>query len=439
MSDRKKIILAVVGSLVLHLIIILGSSKVIALWPDVSSPPQKEDQSPPQLTMLDTPPPDEQKQERQYLRTNEDQKTDQKPVDSMFESDKDTAAASEQPAKGDTPIPTQEGKEAPDIGFKDERFSLADQGQAFSTDPGQQAAAAPPTEQKQEEVKPVESPTPVPTPAATPEVAREDKQSTPAPTPVSTPAPTPEVAQPARQPTPIPAPTPAPAPAPTPQVAPPDKEPTPTPAPTPEVAPSDEQFAMLRPTSTPTPAPTPEAPPTDEQPRPTPAPTPEEVVPSDEELAMLRQAPTPRPTPSRQAQRNPQRQSAPQTAYRQEQRITRMQGNINSRGRSSIAALGTPQGRFEKAVQDAIGSRWYYYVRERSDLINIGTVQIKFYVRPDGKVEDVKVLRNSSNETLASTSLQSIIEANIPPMPDELSPLLSGDRMEFTMSFNFTY
>jgi TonB family protein len=439
MSDRKKIILAIVGSLVLHLIIILGSSKVIALWPDVSSPQQKEDQSPPQLTMLDTPPPDEQKQERQYLRTNEDQKTDQKPVDSMFESDKDTAAASEQPAKGDTPIPTQEGKEAPDIGFKNERFSLADQGQAFSTDPGQQAAAAPQMEQKQEEVKPVESPTPVPTPVATPEVAREDKQSTPAPTPVSTPAPTPEVAQPARQPTPIPAPTPAPAPAPTPQVTPADKEPTPTPAPTPEVAPSDEQFAMLRPTSTPTPAPTPEATPSDEQPRPTPAPTPEEVVPSDEELAMLRQAPTPRPTPSRQAQRNPQRQSAPQTAYRQEQRITRMQGNINSRGRSSIAALGTPQGRFEKAVQDAIGSRWYYYVRERSDLINIGTVQIKFYVRPDGKVEDVKVLRNSSNETLASTSLQSIIEANIPPMPDELSPLLSGDRMEFTMSFNFTY
>jgi len=442
MSDRKKIILAIVGSLVLHLIVILGSSKVIALWPDVSAPPQKEDQSPPQLTMLDTPPPDEQRQERQYLRTNDDQKTDQKPVDSMFESDKDTAAASEQPAKGDTPIPTQEGKEMPDIGFKNERFSLADQGQAFSTDPGQQAAA-PQMEKNREKVEPVESPTPVPTPAPTPEVVPPDRQPTPDPTPVPTPAPTPEVAPPDRQPTPMLAPTPEPAPAPTPQVAPPDEQPTPTPAPTPEVVPSDEQFAMLRPTSTPIPAPTPKVAPPDEQPSPTPAPTaaptPEQVVPSDEELAMLRQTPTPRPTPVRQAARTLQRQSAPPTAYRQEQRITRMQGNINSRGRSSIAALGTPQGRFEKAVQDAIGSRWYYYVRERSDLINIGTVQIKFYVRPDGKVEDVKVLRNSSNETLASTSLQSIIEANIPPMPDELSPLLSGDRMEFTMSFNFTY
>ena len=104
-----------------------------------------------------------------------------------------------------------------------------------------------------------------------------------------------------------------------------------------------------------------------------------------------------------------------------------------------MAAIGTPRGRFEKAVQDAVGSRWYYYVRQRGDLINIGTDEIRFYVRPDGKVEDVHVIRNSSNETLASTSLQSIIEADIPPMPDELAPLLTQDRMEFTMSFNFTY
>jgi TonB family protein len=347
MSDRKKIIWAVIGSLILHVIIILGSSKMITLWPDVSSPEQKTEDAPPELTMLDTqPPPDEQKQERQYLRTNDDQKTDQKPADSMFESDKDTAAASEQPAKGDAPLPTQDGKETPDIGFKNEQYSLADQGQMFSTDPGRQAQAQP----LKEETKPIETPTAAPEPTSSPEA-------------------------------------------------------TPTPVPTP----------------TPTPEPTPE------------------VVPSDEELAMLRPTPTPRPTPTRKQQTIPQRPSAPITTYRQEQRMTRMQGNINNRGRSSIAALGTPQGRFQKAVQDAVGSRWYYYVRERGDLINIGTVQIRFYVRPDGKVEDVKVLRNSSNETLASTSLQSIIEANIPPMPEDLVPMFSGERMEFTMSFNFTY
>src|ERR1700736_3175281 len=181
MSDRKKIIYATVGSLILHVIIILGSSRVIALWPEVSPPEKKVDDTPPQLTMLDTQPPAEQKQERQYLRTNDDQKTDQKPADSMFESDKDTAAASEQPAKGEAPLPTQEGKDTPDdLGFKNEQFSLADQGQAFSTDPGRQAQAQPQQkEEQQEQAKPVETPNPTPTP-------------TPEPTPTPTPTPTPE-------------------------------------------------------------------------------------------------------------------------------------------------------------------------------------------------------------------------------------------------------
>jgi outer membrane biosynthesis protein TonB len=332
MSDRNKVILAVVGSLVIHILVILAGSKVVALGPDVSSP--TKDEAPPELTMLDTPPPEPQKQERQYLRTNDDQKTDKKPDQSFFESDKDTANASEKPAEGSAPVPTQQGKETPDIGFKDEQYSLADKGSTFAPNPGQQAAAQ--QEQKAQDKK-------------------EESQETPTPAP-----------------TPVPTPTP-------------------------------------------------------------------DVIPTDEELAMLRPTPTPRPTPSRQAERMPQRQSLPHTAYRQEQRASRLQGNINNHGRSSIAAIGTPKGRFEKAVQDAVGSRWYYYVRERSDLINIGTVEIRFYVRPDGKVEDVHVIRNSSNETLASTSLQSIIEANIPPMPGELAPLLTSERMEFTMSFNFTY
>src|SRR6516165_7466879 len=127
MSDRNKIILAVVGSLVLHLIVILAASRLVALGPDVSLPPEKE-QTSPELTLVDATPPEPQNQERQYLRTNDDQKTDQKPVDSMFESDKDTAAASEKPAEAKAPIPTQDGKDTPDIGFKDEQYSLADKG-----------------------------------------------------------------------------------------------------------------------------------------------------------------------------------------------------------------------------------------------------------------------------------------------------------------------
>ena len=95
----------------------------------------------------------------------------------MFESDKDTAAASQQPAKGDAPLPTQEGKDTPDLGFKNEDYSLADRGQAFSRDPGRQPQTQTPQkeEEKQEEAKSDETPTPTPA------------EATPTPTPTAQP------------------------------------------------------------------------------------------------------------------------------------------------------------------------------------------------------------------------------------------------------------
>lgn len=324
MSDRKKITLAIAGSLVLHIILIFGAGEAVRLWPAAPIEASQE-KTMPELTLLDTPPP-QTDQKRQYLRTNDDQKTDKKPDDAMFESDKDTAAASEKEAKSGAPIPTQDGKEMPDIGFKDERYSLADNGQTFSTEPGKQAQEAAEASQASQQQA---TPTPAPTPTATP-----------------------------------------------------------------------------MPSSTPT------------------------------ELAMLRPAPTPNPKPpSPKASRTPDQQSLPPTAYRQEQRANRMQGNITNRGRSSIAAVGTPWGRFQKAVQDAIGSRWYYYIRDGNSIPAYGTTQIRFYIRADGKVEDVKVLSNTSNETLASESIRAIINADIPPMPEDLAPV-TGERMEFTESFS---
>ena len=107
MSDRKKITLAIAGSLVLHIILIFGAGETVRLWPAAPIEASQE-KTMPELTLLDQPPP-QTDQKRQYLRTNDDQKTDKKPDDAMFESDKDTAAASEKEAKSGAPIPTQDG------------------------------------------------------------------------------------------------------------------------------------------------------------------------------------------------------------------------------------------------------------------------------------------------------------------------------------------
>jgi TonB family protein len=316
MSNRKKVTLAIVGSLLLHLVFALSVVGYYAVFPPPPNPPAKEtDDKLPELTLMDTP---QTQQKRQYVDTDDDQKTDKKPEDSQFESDKDTAAASEKEGKIPGPLPEQEGKNLEDLMFKNHDFSLDTKGTDFNRESANGGETA---------------------------------QSTPAPTPAA----------------------------------------TPTPAP----SPNPEELAMLF--STPT--------------------------------------PTPPPTPQQNTAQQNRKQGAPQTAYRPQKIVTRLQGNISNRGRSSVGAIGTPQGRFQKAVEDAVGSRWYYYVGQRADLVEIGTVRIDFKITPSGRVKDARIISNSSNQTFGSVSLQSILDASIPPMPPELAGLVPESGLEFTFSF----
>jgi outer membrane biosynthesis protein TonB len=316
MSKRKKITLAVIASLLLHLFLFLAVVGYYTIFPPPANPKGAEDQDPPQLTILDTPP---AKEQQPYVRTEDDQKTDQKQDNAPFQSDKDTAAASEKQSNEQAPLPTQDGKNLESLMFRNNDFSLAMNGQDYSRESAN---------------------------------GGENAASTPAPTPDT----------------------------------------TPTPAPTAK----------------------------------------------DDDLAMLRPTPTPLPTPNQNTAKNNRNQpGAPRTAYRPQNIISRMQGNIGNRGRSAVSALGTPQGRFEKAVEDAVGSLWYYFVSQRSDLLSIGTVRIEFVVNARGEVVSARVVSNSSNETLATCSLQSVREAKIPPMPQELVPLVPERGLEFTFSFNY--
>ena len=144
-----------------------------------------------------------------------------------------------------------------------------------------------------------------------------------------------------------------------------------------------------------------------------------------------------RPAKAVQQQKEQQQQAqAPQPpGYQPQTRITRIRGNISNRGRAAVSATATPLGRYKKMLSDAIGSRWYFYVSEQMGLLNVGTVEVRFVVRENGKVERVQVLRNSSNESFAACTVRAIMEAEIPPIPKELVPMLEGSRIEIEYSF----
>jgi outer membrane biosynthesis protein TonB len=160
-------------------------------------------------------------------------------------------------------------------------------------------------------------------------------------------------------------------------------------------------------------------------PQPTAQPTP---ISKSEEFAMLTSTPTPRPS----AASTPQ---APKSSYQPLKERTRLAGSISNRGTSAVNAVGTPLGRYEKMIQDAIGSRWYAYVGEKADLISLGTAQVIFSVDRSGRVKNLKLIKNSSNEAFANVCLQSILEIQMPPIPEDVARTLPPEGLDEQIVF----
>jgi len=193
----------------------------------------------------------------------------------------------------------------------------------------------------------------------------------------------------------------------------PEQQATPTPRSQPSATPavvatpSPEQFAMLR--ATPPPSRSPE--PAETSPTPEVAPTPPPLAP--------RQTPQP-----------------PASSYQPQKEQTRLSGRLTNRGPSAVNAVGTPLGRYQKQVSDAIGSRWYYYMRSKIDLVSVGTAHVEAEVDPQGRVQNLRVLSNNANEAFANICLQSFQEAKLPPIPPDLVAALPGGKMP--VDFYFT-
>src|SRR5437764_1209685 len=147
-----------------------------------------------------------------------------------------------------------------------------------------------------------------------------------------------------------------------------------------------------------------------------------------EQFAMLTQRPTPAAEPSAASQQT-------RSAYRAQKERTRISGRITNHGVSSVNALGTPLGRYQKFLLDAIGSRWYAFVDRQIDLISIGTARVIFVVDRSGHVKNLKIVQNTSNEALANVCIQSIQEAQLPPMSDDLASTLPPEGLDMDIPF----
>jgi outer membrane biosynthesis protein TonB len=125
----------------------------------------------------------------------------------------------------------------------------------------------------------------------------------------------------------------------------------------------------------------------------------------------------------------------PRSAYRAYKERTQISGRITNRGVSSVNALGTPLGRYRKILLDAIGSRWYAFLDQKRDLINIGTTRVVFVIDRDGRVNNLKVIENTANEASANVCIQSIQDAQLPPIPDDVAGTLPAEGLDMDIPF----
>jgi len=215
------------------------------------------------------------------------------------------------------------------------------------------------------------------------------------------------------------------------------------PQPEPKLSPPPQP--SVAPTVAPTPKPSPSEPP-----KPTATPKLEPTAtPEPERLAMLTATPPPPLRDPEDAQASPPsgippsappvdarpRPERPASAYQPQTQQTRITGRITNRGPSAVDAVGTPLGKYQKVVSDAIGARWYYYMKDKMDLVSIGTAHVEAEVDATGKIKNLRVRSNNANEAFANICLQSFQEAQIPPIPPDLVAALPDGKLPVDIFF----
>ena len=155
-----------------------------------------------------------------------------------------------------------------------------------------------------------------------------------------------------------------------------------------------------------------------------PTPPPEEVNPYD---PSFRSTAPPPPVPVRR--------SKPASAYHPLEEQTASSGNITIRGVSSVDAVATPFGRYQKAMLNSIRGIWMDEVEARSDIASYGAIKVHFAIDRTGHIHTVRVLSNSSNSALESITLDAIARAAIPPIPPEVVESMDGAMMELDVTF----
>lgn len=175
-------------------------------------------------------------------------------------------------------------------------------------------------------------------------------------------------------------------------------------------------------------------------PEPKAQPTPEPLKPTPVPVRKPATLPSPEPKSVIVATKHPQDPSRPMPVsnpgYSPHLEMKKTEGGKAPVGDNGVDAVATTRGRYVKSLNQAVGSRWTYYVRDpkQASLIAVGSVTLKFSIDARCKLIRMSVTENTSNSAYASLCERSFLEAlaDFDKPPPEL---LRGGVFEDTFTF----
>lgn len=113
-------------------------------------------------------------------------------------------------------------------------------------------------------------------------------------------------------------------------------------------------------------------------------------------------------------------------------------GSISRNGRSALNVANTPLGRYQAVISRAVELEWQRNCVRHRDFITPGYLTVRFFVEPSGKVRTVQFVgQMETGEVQKGFTLNSIRDAEIPPMPASIKQDYSKQPLELIFNFLF--
>src|SRR5216117_3198276 len=119
-QDARKVLWALLAALFIHLVV----AYTLAALGGAFSPAFPVEEKPAQLTFVDLPQAPLVPKNSAFMETDESKASVQPPKEKTFESNANSIAASELPATGEAPLPSQTGKDRPFVDLETHAYSL---------------------------------------------------------------------------------------------------------------------------------------------------------------------------------------------------------------------------------------------------------------------------------------------------------------------------